>query len=118
MKPSPLHLTEFALVASLAAGMPSPSTAAETACAVLLTTAADWPSTTALASEAAQRAGLAVTRTTAISARSFALRLAASTSAECTAAIERLRADRGFAVSAEPDQRRTLPPRPSASAAL
>jgi len=89
----------------------------EPACAVMLVTAADWPSAAALADEAARRAGVAVIGFNAVSVRNFALTLDCRSEADCLRAIERLGADTQFAVEVQPDRRRALPPRPSASSA-
>jgi hypothetical protein len=95
--------------AAPAADMPAPTGA------IVLLTAADWASAPAVAEEAARRAGVAVARATALSPRMFALTLACDSEAECRRAIARLAADAHFAADVQPDRRRSLPPRPSAS---
>ena len=89
----------------------------EPACAVVLVTAADWPSAAVLADEAARRSGVAVIGFNAVSARIFALTLDCHSEADCLRAIDRLGADTRFAVDVQPERRRVLPPRPSASSA-
>jgi hypothetical protein len=85
---------------------------------VLLSTVAEWPALPALAAAAAQRAGVAVTAASAVSPRLFALTLDCADARACRDAMQRLAADTTFARAVEPDSRRSLPPRPAASARL
>ena len=85
---------------------------------VLLSTVADWTAGAELAAAAAQRAGVPVRDLAALGSKTFVLTLDCSGEAACRQAIARLGADPGFARAVEPDRRRTLPPRPSASSAL
>jgi len=85
---------------------------------VLLSTVADWTAGAELAAAAAQRAGVPVRDLAALGSKTFVLTLDCSDEAACRQAIARLGADPGFAREVRPDQRRTLPPRPSASSAL
>ncbi len=85
---------------------------------VLLSTVADWPALPALVAAAAQRAGVAVSSASAVSPRLFALTLACADADACRAAARRLGADGSFARAVEPDGRRSLPPRPAASASF
>jgi hypothetical protein len=85
--------------------------------ALLVVTAADWSSDAALAAEAARRAGVPVRRAAAVGPRLYAVTLECSSAVECRGAVARLAADPGFATDVQPDSRRTLPPRPTASSA-
>ncbi len=118
------HLAVASLPAALALALGACSAAGgatiepATPCALVLTTAADWPTVQALSAAIAQRAGLPVTHLLPITPRMFALELDAAGAIACERATARLAADPTFARSVEPDRRRTLPPRPSASSAL
>jgi hypothetical protein len=81
--------------------------------AALLVTVADWPAADRLATEAAHRAGVAVSRVAALTPRTFALTLACDSAAACQAAMARLASDHSFALEVRPDRRRTLSPRPT-----
>ncbi len=85
---------------------------------VLLSTVAEWPALPALTAAAAQRAGVAVRAASAISPRLFALTLDCEGARACSQAVRRLASDTTFARAVEPDGRRSLPPRPAASARL
>jgi hypothetical protein len=100
----------------LAAGSFPIATVAEpgASCALLLTTAEDWPSASKLSTEVGRRSALPVRNVRGISPRLFGVTLETTDAAACRRAIDQLAADRSFAVSVEPDRRRTLP-RPSGS---
>lgn len=116
----PLPLVSAMLSSALIACAQPPTPAAEPGAfgRIMLVTVADWPSGADLAMEAARRAGVAVTRSSAISPRLFALTLDCISAADCQRAIDRLGADKAFAVEVQPDRRRGVPARPSPSSSM
>jgi|WetSurMetagenome_2_1015567.scaffolds.fasta_scaffold01134_16 hypothetical protein len=101
-----------------ACSLPSAAPADPGGARVLLSTVADWTAGAELAAAAAQHAGVPVRDLAALGGRTFVLTLDCADEASCRQAMARLGADPGFARDVQPDQRRTLPTRPSASSAL
>ena len=104
-----------ALAACSAASLPSDSAGA--GLAVIVGTAADWPSAQAVAGRAARIAAVPVTGVSRITPRLWSLTLRCTDDAACEQARQRLAAEPSFATSVEPSLRRSLPPQPPASQA-